>query len=233
MSYLVLDLIILVVLGLSAWQGARRGLIFTLFGLLAVVVALVGANLVATALTPQVSAVLEPRLTAAIQEQLGETVAQSVPSEEALLGEENPLSGILGLIQGTDIYHDVVEGITSAVEDGVEEATATLGGILARAIAQSVAHGVIYTISFVVILALWFVCARLLDFVCTLPVLSGLNTAGGLILGLLRGGLVVLAAAWLLCTFLGLIPKETVEESMVLKYFVNPGLLGRLFGLSL
>lgn len=231
MSYLVFDLIIVIVLVLSAWRGAKRGLIFTLCGLLAVVVALVGANLAANALTPRVADALEPRLTAAIQEQLGAAAAQSAPTEEALLGEENPLSGILGMIQGTEIYQSVVEGITGAVEEGVAEVTATLGGVIARAIAESVAHGVLYFISFAVILLAWFLCAHLLDFVCNLPVLSSLNTAGGLILGLARGGLIVLAAAWLCCTFLNLIPKETVEESIVLKYFANPGWLGRLFGL--
>lgn len=224
------DLIILAVLALSVWRGAKKGLIFTLFGLLALLVALVGSNLAANALAPKAAEAVAPKLSQAIETELGEGLAQAIPKPETILSEDNALPGIFGVIQETDLYADIVTSIVESVQDGIEQAATTLSGVIARAIAQSVAHGIIYLLSFVIILVIWFASAHILDFVCGLPILHGLNAAGGMLLGLIRGGLILLAAAWLLCTFLGLVPEETVEQSFLLKHFVEPKALGTLFG---
>lgn len=231
MSGLIFDLIIVAVLVVSAWQGARKGLVFTLFGLLAFVVALVGANLLATFLAPKVAEFLTPQFSQVIEQALGEGLAQSIPDPESVLDEKHMLPGFFGAVQGTDLYAEIVTSLLNSVEAGISQAAGTLSSVIARAIAQSVARSVIYVISFVVILAVWFASAHVLDFVCGLPVLSELNTGGGILFGLFRGALIALAAAWLLCTVLGVVPGEMVEESFLLKYFANPGRLGSILGL--
>ncbi len=231
MPAIIFDLVILAILAVSVWRGAKKGLIFTLFGLLALLVALVGANLTASALAPKAAEAVAPKLSQMIEQELGEGLAQAIPDSETILSEENTLPGIMGAIQGTDLYADIVTGIVESVQTGIEQAAATLSGVIARAIAQSVAHGVIYLLSFVIILAIWFASAHILDFVCGLPILHGLNTGGGILLGLFRGGLIVLAVAWFFCTFLGLVPEETVGQSILLKHVVSPGALGALFGI--
>ena len=70
MSYLIFDLIIVIVLIIFAVHGAYRGLILSLCGLLAVVVAFVGAGYAARSLSPMVAQALEPRFAAAIEERL-------------------------------------------------------------------------------------------------------------------------------------------------------------------
>lgn len=231
MPAIVFDLGILLVFAVSIWRGAKKGLIFTLFGLLALLVALVGANLTAGVLSPRVAEAIAPKLSQVIEQELGEGLAQAVPSPETILNEENELPGVLGAIQGTDLYEELVTSLVGSLQTGIEHAADTLGGVIARAVAQSVAHGVIYLLSFGVILAVWFAVAHVLDFVCGLPILHGLNTGGGILIGLLRGGLIVLAAAWFFCTFLGLVPEETVEQSVLLKHFIDPGALGALLGI--
>ena len=56
MSYLVFDIAIVVILILFAWRGASRGFVLSLCGLLAVVVAFVGASFLANLLAPKVGA---------------------------------------------------------------------------------------------------------------------------------------------------------------------------------
>ena len=62
-AYLIFDLIIVAILILFAALGAHRGLILSLCGLLAVVVAFVGASFVARTLSPMVADALEPTRT--------------------------------------------------------------------------------------------------------------------------------------------------------------------------
>ena len=231
MPAIAFDLGILIVFAVSIWRGAKKGLIFTLFGLLALLVALVGANLTAGVLAPKAAEAIAPKLSQVIEQELGEGLAQAVPSPETILNEENELPGFWGAIQGTDLYEELVTSLVGSLQTGIEQAADTLGGVIARAVAQSVAHGVIYLLSFGVILAVWFAAAHILDFVCGLPILRGLNTGGGILFGLLRGGVIVLALAWFFCTFLRLVPEETVEQSVLLKHFIDPGALGALLGI--
>ena len=55
---LVLDVIVLAVLALLIWRGASRGLVASLCGLLAFVVAFAGAGIAARAHSPAVSGAL-------------------------------------------------------------------------------------------------------------------------------------------------------------------------------
>ena len=53
MAYLVFDIAILAILVLFAWRGASRGFVLSLCGLLAVIVAFVGASFLANLLAPR------------------------------------------------------------------------------------------------------------------------------------------------------------------------------------
>ena len=70
MAYLIADGLILAVLLLFALVGAHRGFILSLCGLLAVLVAFVGASFAARTLSPMVADALEPKFASAIEEQL-------------------------------------------------------------------------------------------------------------------------------------------------------------------
>ena len=76
-AFLILDLIIIAILIIFAALGAHRGLILSLCGLLAVLVAFVGAGFLARTLSPMVADALEPRFAAAIEEQLNEQIQNS------------------------------------------------------------------------------------------------------------------------------------------------------------
>ena len=67
MAFLIADGLVLAVLLIFACIGARRGLILSLCGLLAFVVAFLGASFAARTLSPVVADALEPKFAAAIE----------------------------------------------------------------------------------------------------------------------------------------------------------------------
>ena len=64
---ILIDLILLAALVLAVIRGAKKGFVLTLCSLVAVVVALVGANFLADTLTPAVSKAIEPTIETTIQ----------------------------------------------------------------------------------------------------------------------------------------------------------------------
>ncbi len=54
-----------------------------------------------------------------------------------------------------------------------------------------------------------------------LPGLNTLNKTGGALLGLLKGAVLLFLCAWAVNTFWPVIPKETVEKTYLLNFFLN------------
>ena len=234
MAYLVFDIAILAILVLFAWRGASRGFVLSLCGLLAVVVAFVGASFLANLLAPKVGAALEPRFAQAIAERLEEQFQQSGPAEDAAglaEGEDYPLQDVLSVLRDMGLYEDLVNTIDQAVQDGMTAVAANAAAAVAAAIAQSVAYTVIFTVAFALILIAWKVFSHAVDLVAKLPGLNFLNKTGGAAMGLIKGVLILFLAAWLIQYSGKLIPEETVQQTHLLKFFMTTNPMTLLQGL--
>ena len=234
MSYLVFDIAIVVILILFAWRGASRGFVLSLCGLLAVVVAFVGASFLASLLAPKVGAALEPRFAQAIEERLEEQFQQSVPEGDTAgltEGENYPMQDVLSVLRDMGLYEDLVNTIDQAVQDGMTAVAANAAAAVAAAIAQSVAYTVIFTVAFALILIAWKVFSHAVDLVAKLPGLNFLNKTGGAAMGLIKGVLILFLAAWLIQYSGKLIPEETVQQTHLLKFFMTTNPMTLLQGL--
>ena len=234
MSYLVFDIAIVVILILFAWRGASRGFVLSLCGLLAVIVAFVGASFLAGLLAPKVGAALEPRFAQAIEERLEEQFQQSVPEGDTAgltEGENYPMQDVLSVLRDMGLYEDLVNTIDQAVQDGMTAAAANAAAAVAAAIAQSVAYTVIFTEAFVLILIAWTIFSHAVDLVAKLPGLNFLNKTGGAVMGLVKGVIILFLAAWLIQYSGKLIPEETVQQTHLLRFFMTTNPLALLQGL--
>lgn len=231
MAFLIADGLVLAVLLIFACIGARRGLILSLCGLLAFVVAFLGASFAARTLSPVVADALEPRFAAAIEEQLNESIRQQAEAGEAavLSPDDVPLEGVLDALREMGFYETLINTVDRAVESGMTAAAASAAAAVAAAIAQSAAYLILFLLGFFLILLAWRLLSRALDLVARLPGLHFLNKTGGALFGLVQGCIILFVAAWLLQFFGQVLPRELVEQTVLLKFFMttNPfSLLG-------
>ena len=231
MAFLIADGLVLAVLLIFACIGARRGLILSLCGLLAFVVAFLGASFAARTLSPVVADALEPRFAAAIEEQLNESIRQQAEAGEAavLSPDDVPLEGVLDALREMGFYETLINTVDRAVESGMTAVAASAAAAVAAAIAQSAAYLILFLLGFFLILLAWRLLSRALDLVALLPGLHFLNKTGGALFGLVQGCIILFVAAWLLQFFGQMLPRELVEQTVLLKFFMttNPfSLLG-------
>lgn len=231
MAFLIADGLVLAVLLIFACIGARWGLILSLCGLLAFVVAFLGASFAARTLSPAVADALEPRFAAAIEEQLNESIRQQAEAGEAavLSPDDVPLEGVLDALREMGFYETLINTVDRAVESGMTAAAASAAAAVAAAIAQSAAYLILFLLGFFLILLAWRLLSRALDLVARLPGLHFLNKTGGALFGLVQGCIILFVAAWLLQFFGQMLPRELVEQTVLLKFFMttNPfSLLG-------
>lgn len=206
MDPILYDIIAAAVLLLALWQGYRKGFVLTLCGCLAFFVALIGGSMLASALAEPVSQLILPlvqnRLTAAV-------TAQSSAAVDSVT-----LPALLDALRTSQFYKQFVSAVESAVNAGVIAATGNIVHAAASYIALRLAWGVLFLLSFVVVLVAWTPLSRALDLACKLPVLSTLNCWSGAAVGLVKGAIIVYAAAWLLKDSL-LTPEVAAQTHLV------------------
>ena len=84
----IIDIVILIVLVVFTVLGARRGLLCSLAGLVILAVALVGANLVSTALTEPAVELLSPLVERRMEKKVDAALAEREERAENLTIEE-------------------------------------------------------------------------------------------------------------------------------------------------
>lgn len=224
MSYIVYDLVILVVLLLFSFWGMHRGLILTLCSLLAVLVAFVGSILISNLLAPSVSKWIQPAVspsvTSAVQSALPEEISEA----------ELPIEDLLILLDEAELPMGLDQFLPDLQKDDMLILTAdslveSLSNALTVKLSNAIACIGLFLVFFVLILILWHLLGRTLDLVARLPGLHMLNKAGGFVLGAFRGALLLFVCAWVVrWLWGGLIPAEAAEQSKLLHFFmtVNP-----------
>lgn len=221
MNGIIYDLVILAILLLFALWGMRRGLILTLFSLVAVLVSIVGAVLVANLWAPAVAGwvqpILQPTVSSAIEAALPESAEQA----------DLPLEDLIILLEDADLPFGLEDYLGDVLAEDLpvlsaQTLTESLAQSLSEKLANTVAYVGLFVIAFLLILILWMVLGRTLDLVARLPGLHFLNKTGGFVLGALKGVLLLFVCAWLIrWLWSDLISQDALNQSKLLHFFMT------------
>lgn len=219
--YILFDVAIAAILLFFIWQGYKKGFVLTLCGFLAVFVAFIGATLISNALAKPVAQAIVPMIESGIHDTLEQSIQDSSPSISSqspdVVPEDMPLSDVLEALQDSPIFHSLAEAFQEAVDEGVETVATSAAKALAEYIAIQIARTVLFVLAFAAVLVGWFLLSHALDLAFKLPVLSTVNHWTGAGVGLIKGGLILFIAAWLLKG--SFIPSQAIENTFLLNFF--------------
>jgi hypothetical protein len=219
MQAYIIDIIIILVLAFYVWRGAKKGLILTLFSLLAIFVAFFGAKAVAVNFAKPVANIIRPSIQLTIEGVItGKTpadlpAASPAPSESqsdsSAAASESPetssaagnsdftLQQILDLMGESEVFSGLRGFLEDAIKEKTLEVTTTAAAAVSAYLARLIATALLFGLSFLLILLLWFLISRALDLAFKVPILSAVNGLGGGLIGLIKGTLVVMVVVWL------------------------------------
>lgn len=226
--FIVADIVIVLILVFFAWRGAKKGLILTLFGMLGLIVAILGARFVSNTFYKPVADIIEPGLHQKV-ESLEESILGDVDLDVDL-GLDDSVDALIDVLRERGTFPGLVKLLDTATEkeaipeDSDSSATETLSTYLA----ELAARVALFVIFFIGILLVWFLVSHILDLAFKLPILNAINVAGGLILGLAKAVVIIFVVVWA-CQLVDLLPAE--PASPILKLFTPEGisqLLNRL-----
>ena len=197
----IIDAIVVVVLVGFCLFGARKGLFQALAGLVTMIVALVGAGIIATSfsgpVTGLVAPLIEDRITQQVDEALGLAPGQ-MPEVDAQADETGEGFGIEDLLALVGVDEDVRDSIAQQAQDTVRDTGVSVASAVVESIAGTMIYGALFLISFLVLMILLHILVKAMDLVLQLPGLHGLNALGGGLIGLVEGALALFLAVWVL-----------------------------------
>lgn len=186
---IIIDAAFALVLVLGAVFGAKRGLFRSLMGLATIVLALVGAVLLADLLTQPATELLMPRVEESVGEWFRDEPAQETEerAEDTAAadadGETPDATGLLKKLLRFDLDGAVREELKKSAQDAALAAVRSLLG--------SVVRTLLFLVSFLLLTLALKLLTRGLDKVFSLPVLHTLNSLGGGALGLIESALLL------------------------------------------
>ena len=226
----IIDIVVAAVLLGFAVYGGKRGLFRALSGLLAVVVALVGAGIIAATFTTPVTKVVTPLIAGHIEEKVENAMAVQSAGSGVQMPEadtEDP-SAIQDLLAILGLDDEVRSRLAEEVQEKVRDTGASIAAAVVESMARSLIYGTLYILSFAVLLLLMKVLIGAMDLVLKLPLLRGLNTLGGAAVGLVEGALPLFLAVWVLRRLGVSFESEALAEAHILRIFTANTPLGVL-----
>ena len=106
----------------------------------------------------------------------------------------------------------------------------TLWDMIADKLSDSLAYVAVFAVAFILMAIIFAVLGNIISFVFSLPGLKLVDIIAGAALGLVKGLILVLALTAVIRYF-GLVVPEIIEETSVLKYFINNNLIADLLGI--
>ena len=218
----IIDMIAAAVLIAAAAWGAHRGLFRALAGLAVVIVALVGAAVIANALAAPAARLVTPLIRESIETRVDEAMAQQsqeVQMPEADVDDEGFEIADLLALMGLD--EDVRNSLASQTQEKIQDTGVSLVMAVVESLAQSILYAALFLVSFVGLTILLKLLIRAMDLVLQLPGLHLVNSLGGAVIGLIEGALVLFLAIWVLRRFGVSFETDTVSATHILRFFAT------------
>ena len=214
----IIDVIMAVVLIAAVIYGAHRGLFRALAGLAVVIVALVGAAIIANTLAAPAARLVTPLIREQIETKVDEAMAQEVQMPEEDVDEGFAIEDLLALM-GLD--EDVRNSLASQTQEKIQDTGVSLVMAVVESLAQSILYAALFLVSFVGLTILLKLLIRAMDLVLQLPGLHLVNALGGAVIGLIEGALVLFLAIWVLRRFGVSFETDTVSATHILRFFAT------------
>lgn len=215
----IMDIIVAALFAFFTIWGARRGLFRSLAGLVIVIVALVGASMIASAVSAPAAKLLSPLVERRIELRVDQAVTAKTPQVEMPEAEVDGLSldQLLGLL-GLD--PNFTDTLAQQAQKKIQDTGVSIAMAVVESLAQSVIHALLFGISFFALMLLLHVLMRAMDLVLKLPGLHLLNGIGGAAFGLAEGAVLLLLTLWLIQR-LGYSVEKLAEHTILLKGYTT------------
>jgi len=233
LTTLAIDLAVVAIIVFCGWRGYKNGLIRGVFGVVTLIVALVLANIAASAYSEEVTGALQPFVGGIIDSAMTKILDGDVTIEYV-----EDASDAEGFSMAYTALREVGLPVPAAInvadlavgDYGVGDSLGFLTELVSERLSSTLSYVALFGIAFLLASIIFAVIGNLIGFVFSLPGLKLIDIIAGVAFGLAKGLLIVLTIATVVRYF-GLLAQSTLEGTKILSYFVNNNMVADMLGI--
>lgn len=225
----LIDLGLLIVIILCTWGGYKKGLIGSIAGILAIVVALLGGSLLSSTYAHEVVPALEPFVNGYVDSQSNRQQAlekmgygDSDMSLNDILASDPSLRYDYAYesIRSVGFYQDRAEELADKAVDYSNQTGIDMTTSVVTILCDTITYVGGLTLAFLMILILLIAIANVGNMSFRLPNMENLDEIGGTVLGFIKGFVYCVLFCWILSFFGILIGKDTLAQTTLARFFL-------------
>ncbi len=223
---LIIDLILIAIIAFCAWNGYRKGFIMGISGILALIVAFYGAQIVADTYSQEFNSMLKPFISGIVDSAVAKVQEDTVGSfdDEDVYEVTYDALGNIGILKSA--AHDIADEIAQKVERTGQ----TMREEIVSVLCSKISYILTAVVVFLLILIVFTVIANIINLAFKLPGLEFINELFGALFGFAKGAVIVVAIAWVM-RFLGVLVDEAiVNKTVLLEWLMEHNLVTKFFG---
>ncbi|MBO7738887.1 MAG: CvpA family protein [Oscillospiraceae bacterium] len=223
---LIIDLILIAIVAFCAWNGYRKGFIMGISGILALIVAFYGAQIVADTYSQEFNSMLKPFVSGIVDSAVAkvqEGTAESFDNEDVYEVTYDALGNI-------GILKSAARDIADEIAQKVERTGQTMREEIVSVLCSKISYILTVVVVFLLILIVFTVIANTINLAFKLPGLEFINELFGALFGFAKGAVIIVAIAWVM-RYLGvLIDEDIVNKTVLLEWLMDHNLVTKFFG---
>lgn len=233
---IAIDVILVLLTVLCAWRGYAKGFIRGIFGILAIIISIYGANLAASAFSGEFTDTLEPFVGnivgKAVNNVLDPETAEPVKQEASLTAEKKMqvYDVCYAALRNVGVSETPSKLMAEKVSGELHSVGKQMTDTLTRKLCGMLAYISVFAVAFILIAIIFAVIGNIFNLAFSIPGIDGLDRILGLILGIFKGLLIIYVIA-VIVRYLGLFSAETVERTVLLRYILNSNPLASILGI--
>ncbi|MGM9615020.1 MAG: CvpA family protein [Oscillospiraceae bacterium] len=236
----IINLILVGIIIVCAWQGFKKGIIMGIIGVLVIILSLYGAQLLSDTFSYEIIPVLKPFVGGVMDTRIEDTAYSVLGYEPDENGDYHVTESLADILEqmpesrkeicrwayrDLGIYDDVAEDMAQKAVDYADENGASLSSAITAILCQSISWYGGFLLAFILVFAALTVLVNLPNLSFHLPYIGLLNNLVGLGIGIFTGFLFCSIIVWVL-QFTGLVlPQDTIQNAGVAAWFLDRNLL--------
>ena len=242
--HILIDLLIVLLIGLTAWRGWKKGLIVGLCGLLTLAVSIYGANVVARAFYAEYTQILDPFISGYVDTSTslvtGTDASESTGKDDAKTTKPYVF---LSQEQKKDVYsvsYAVMRqcGVANRASEKIAQEFAgqyttvdhTLVEAMGEYLTGRITYMVLFAAVFILFITLFTILENVLNLTFAMPGIEKINRGTGAAVGALRCICLFLVIGCV-CRYLGLfIGNDRIASTWLFETMINSNFIANMLG---
>ena len=239
--YSIINIVLLAILVICAWQGYKKGIIMGIIQVLVIILSLYGAQVLSDTYSYEVIPVLKPFVSGYMETLVEENTYQAFgyePDEQTgqydapysttdLLNSSPDMRRTVAqrTYQSLGLYDGMAQTLADRTIAYAQENNASLTSSVVTIACQSVTWYAGFLLAFIILFAILTVIVNLPNLSFKIPYIGIVNDLGGLAIGLFVGAMFCSVIVWVF-QFAGLVlPEESIRATGLAGFFLDKNLL--------